>query len=57
VVGELDPILTETELLKDGRYRIWFVRRIEEFVDIDTPLDAVIDSRGNFKGDPADLHQ
>jgi hypothetical protein len=57
VVGELDPILTETELLKDGRYRIWFVRRIEEFVDIDTPMDAVIDPRGKFKGDPADLRQ
>ncbi len=57
VVGELDPILMETELLADGRYRIWFVRRIEEFVDIDTPMDAVIDPRGKFKGDPADLRQ
>ena len=57
VVGELDPILMETEPLKDGRYRVRFIRRIEEFVDIDAPLDAVIDSRGKFKGDPADLHQ
>lgn len=57
VVGELDPILMETELLADGRHRIWFVRRIEEFVDIDTPMDAVIDPRGKFKGDPADLRQ
>jgi hypothetical protein len=57
VVGELDPIVREVEPLKDGRHRVWFVRRIEEFVDIDTPLDAVIDPAGKFKGDPADLHQ
>ena len=57
VVGELDPILMETEPLEAGRHRIWFLRRIEEFVDIDTPLDAVIDRRGKFKGDPADLRQ
>jgi len=57
VVGELDPILMETEPLEQGRHRIWFIRRIEEFVDIDTPLDAVIDPRGKFKGNPADLRQ
>jgi len=57
VVGELDPILLETEPLENGRRRVWFMRRIEEFVDIDTPLDAVIGPRGKFKGDPSDLRQ
>ena len=37
VLGELDPILLETEELPDGRYRLRFVRRIEEYVDIDAP--------------------
>lgn len=37
VVGELDPILLSTEPLDDGRYRIRFVRRIEEVSIIDAP--------------------
>ena len=56
VVGELDLILMETEPLEPGRHRIWYIRRIEEFVDIDTPLDAVIE-QGRFKTSPADLRQ
>ena len=57
VVGELDPIVREVEPLENGRHRVWFVRRIEEFVDIDTPPDAVIDPPGEFTVDPADLRQ
>ena len=56
VGGELDPVLLETELIEPGRHRIWFVRRIEEFVDIDTPLEAVIDG-SKFKVKPEVLRQ
>ncbi len=56
VVGELDPILLETQPLETGGHRVWFVRRIEEFVDIETPLEAIIDDR-KFKISPDDHRQ
>ena len=56
VIGELDPIVMETELLESGRHRVWYMRRIEEFVDINTPLEAVID-KDKFKMSPEDLRQ
>ncbi len=37
VLGELDPILLETEKLDDGRLRLRIVRRIEEYEIIDEP--------------------
>ncbi len=55
VLGEHDPIVLETEPLAPGRYRVYFMRRIEEYVDIDTPPDAVVDQGGRLKIDPADL--
>jgi len=55
VIDILDPIVLETEPLEAGRHRVYFMRRIEEYVDIDTPPDAVIDQAGQFKIDPADL--
>jgi len=55
VIGVHDLIVLETEPLEDGRHRVYFMRRIEEYVDIDTPPDAVIDQAGQFKIDPADL--
>lgn len=56
VVGELDLTVLETEPLEDepGRHRVWYLRRIEEFIDINTPVDLVID-QGKFKISPEDL--
>ena len=58
VVGEFDLIVLETKPLdlEPGRHRIWYMRRIEEFIDIDTPLEAVIEN-GKFKTSPEDLRQ
>ena len=55
VIGVHDPIVLETEPLESGRHRVYFMRRIEEYVDINTPPDAVIDQKGQFKIDPAAL--
>jgi hypothetical protein len=55
VLGELDPVLLETEQLPDGRVRVRFVRRIEEYVTVDSPLSDVIDAKGRLKVDPAEL--
>jgi hypothetical protein len=38
ILGELDPVLMEAEELPDGRVRLRYVRRIEEYLDIDDPL-------------------
>ena len=56
VVGELDPVVTETEPLElePGRHRVWYMRRIEEFVDIDTPVNAVLEGT-KFKTSPEEL--
>ncbi|MCH6552095.1 MAG: hypothetical protein IH804_08805 [Planctomycetes bacterium] len=56
VIGELDPVVTETEPLElePGRHRVWYMRRIEEFVDIDTPVDAAIEGT-KFKTSPEEL--
>ncbi len=54
VVGELDMIVLETEPLEPGRHRVWYIRRIEEVIDIDTPLEAVIDG-GKLTIDPAEV--
>ena len=58
VLGELDPIVLETEPLElePGRHRVWYMRRIEEFVDINTPPEAVIDG-GKLTVNPAKLRQ
>ncbi|MHC4128343.1 MAG: hypothetical protein ACYSUA_09275 [Planctomycetota bacterium] len=55
VLGELDPILLETEPLPDGRYRLRFIRRIEEYVTIDAPPSEAIDETGDLTVDPAEL--
>jgi hypothetical protein len=57
VIGVHDPIVLETEPLESGRHRVYFMRRIEEYVDIDTPPDAVIDQKGQFKIAPAELRK
>jgi hypothetical protein len=57
VLGELDPILLDTESLPDGRYRLRFIRRIEEYVDIDAPTTGIIDDTGNLTVDPAELRR
>jgi hypothetical protein len=41
VLGELDPILLETEPLPDGRYRLRIIRRVEEYVDVDAPPSEI----------------
>jgi hypothetical protein len=43
VLGELDPILLETEPLPDGRYRLRIIRRVEEYVDVDAPPAEISD--------------
>jgi hypothetical protein len=57
VLGELDPILLETEALPGGRYRLRFIRRIEEYVTIDAPPSSVIDPGGTLTVDPAELRR
>lgn len=57
VTGELDPIVTETELLANGRYRVYFMRRIEAYTDIDAPPETVFDDPALLKIDPADHSQ
>jgi hypothetical protein len=57
VLGELDPILLETEPLADGRYRLRFIRRIEEYVTIDAPPSDIIDEAGDLTVDPAELRR
>ncbi len=37
VIGELDRILLQTEPMSDGRYRIRFVRRIEQYAVEESP--------------------
>jgi len=56
VVGEFDLIVLDTESLETGRHRVWFMRRIEEYIDIDTPLEAAIEG-GRLKVNPADIRQ
>ncbi len=55
VVGEFDLIVLETEPLElePGRHRVWYMRRIEEFIDINTPLNAIIDG-GKLTINPAE---
>jgi hypothetical protein len=55
VLGELDPTLLETEELPDGRYRLRFIRRIEEYAIIGAPPSEVTDDGGRLKVDPAEL--
>ena len=54
VRGELDPIVLETELLANGRHRVYFLRRIEVYADIDAPPDAVLDDPAQLRIPPAD---
>lgn len=55
VLGELDPVLLETEQLPEGRVRLRFIRRIEEYATVDSPLSDVVDAQGRLKVDPAEL--
>ena len=57
VTGELDPIVTETEPLANGRHRVYFMRRIEVYTDIDAPPDAVFDDPARLRIPPADQRQ
>lgn len=56
VVGEYDKVVRRTEPLENGMHRVWFIRRIEEYLDIPTPLEAAIKD-GKLTVDPADLRQ
>ncbi len=40
IIGELDPILLQTEPMPDGRHRIRFVRRIEAYAVVQSPPDV-----------------
>ncbi len=40
VIGELDPILLQTEPMPDGRHRIRFVQRIEVYAVVESPPAA-----------------
>ncbi len=55
VIGELGPILLQTEKLGDGRHRLRFIRRIEEYVEVDVSHEDMIDEQGMFKVDRAEL--
>ncbi len=57
VIGPFSSILLEQQDLPDGRHQIWFVRRFEETAIIDRPVDEVVDTKGNFLVDPADLRR
>jgi hypothetical protein len=57
VVGEMDPVLLESEPLGDGRYRLRFIRRIEEYAVIERPPGDVADDRGHLTVDPAELRR
>ena len=55
VLGELDPILLETEPLPEGRHRLRIIRRIEEHIEIGTPPDALIGDNGRLTLPPRKL--
>ena len=57
VIGELDPIVTETEPLANGRHRVYFMRRIDVYTDIDAPPATVLDDPAWLRIDPADQRQ
>ena len=57
VIGELDPIVTETEPLANGQHRVYFMRRIEVYADRDAPPDAVFDDPARLRIPPADQRQ
>lgn len=57
VRGELDPMLLETEPLDDGRYRLWILRRIEEHVDVESPIKDLVDDEGRLTVPPAELRR
>jgi hypothetical protein len=58
VLGELDPILLDQEPLGDGRHRLRIIRRFEEYIDISTPPEAIIDDdTGKLSLDPAELRK
>ncbi len=55
VLGELDPVLLDRETLEDGRHRLRILRRIEEYIDISSPPEALVDDRGRLAIDPGEL--
>ncbi len=55
VVGELDRVMLGHERQPDGRHRVRFMRRIEEWVDIDQPPQSIIDHRQRLTIDPSEL--
>ena len=57
MIGELDPIVTETEPLANGRHRVYFMRRIDVYTDIDAPPATVLDDPAWLRIDPADQRQ
>lgn len=57
VLGDMAPVVLETELLSDGRVAIHFIRRIEEIAFLD-PLDELpITDDGELTSDPAELRR
>ncbi len=57
VVGELDLVMTSIEPRADGSNRIHYVRRIEEWVDIEGAPQTVLDQRQRLRRDPAELRE
>lgn len=55
VMGELDPILLETEELPDGWTAYSYLRRIEEYVILPPDHPLPVDDKGRFVTDPAEL--
>jgi hypothetical protein len=57
VRGEFDWVLSETEVLDDGRYRLWITRRFEEYVDVEPPIEGLVDDKGHLIVPPAELRR
>ncbi len=57
VQNELDPILMDWEELPDGRIRLYIMRRVEETVITDRPLEDVVDEEDHLKISPSQLRQ
>ena len=52
VLGELAPVLLDTDDLGDGTLRLRYLRRIEEHIVIDEPLEHYVDEAGRLVVDP-----
>ncbi len=48
VNGAFDPVLLDTEVMEDGRLKLYYMRRHEEWVITNRPLDEIIDGGDKF---------